>query len=316
MIRIIRVPAAGAVAAVLLCCSTMLSAQTIQNPLATTGHEVNASLSHYNYTEPGDMPISLHGIKFGGEYTGALSLSKTHHWFAQTNVRGTIGVVTYDGWCSPYLITPNSDSPNGYELGVGDASPCSDSGNKDWYFEGRFLVGKDLIGHSWALSPYAGLGFRHLSNGISGLSGYRTDDYLYLPLGATTRTQVGSQRVLSFNVEYDHLIHGWQKTRDSALGGGVVPATDTAPEFTIEGFSDISFAQSNGWALRASASIPITTHWSVEPYYIRWSVGASPVNYGLATFTVNDITAVQQVGFYEPANVTSEFGVKLALRFK
>ena len=61
-----------------------------------------------------------------------LSLSKRRHWFAQTDVRGTIGNVTYTGWCSPFLITPNSASPNGYELDVGDASPCSETGDKDW----------------------------------------------------------------------------------------------------------------------------------------------------------------------------------------
>jgi len=315
MIHIFRVPAAGAVAALLLC-STAASAQTIKNPLATAGQEVNASVSSYTYTEPSSMPISLKGIKFGGEYTGTVSLNKRKHWFAQANARGTIGDVTYTGWCSPYLITPNSDSPNGYELGVGDASPCSDGGNPDWYLEGRFLVGKDLIGHTWAVSPYSGIGIRHLSNGINGLAGYRTDDYLYLPLGATTRTRIGSDRVLSFNVEYDHLIHGWQKTRDSGFGGGDIPATPTAPEFTIEGFTDVSFSQGSGWALRASANIQVSKHWSVEPYYIRWSVGDSPVNSELVAFTVNGVTAVQQVGFYEPANVTNEFGVKLGLRFK
>ena len=211
------------------------------------------------------LSISIHGPKLGGEYTGTLSLDKRRHWFAQANVRGTIGNVTYDGWCSPWLITPNSASPNGYELDVGDASPCSESGDKDWYVEGRALVGKDFIGHAWALSPYTGLGVRHLSNGTTGIAGYRTDDYLYLPFGATARTEVASHRVLSFNLEYDRLLHGWQKTRDSELGGGDVPATPTAPAFTIDGFTDISFAQHGGWALRASAKYQVTRHWSVEP---------------------------------------------------
>ena len=93
--------------------------------------------------EPGALSISIHGAKFGGEYTGTLSLNKRQHWFAQANVRGTIGNVTYTGWCSPFLITPNSASPNGYELDVGDASPCSETGDKDWYVEARALVGKD-----------------------------------------------------------------------------------------------------------------------------------------------------------------------------
>ena len=348
MIRTIRVPTAGAVAAALWWCSATLSAQTPTAPasassetqparqtrqtgqgqathgpaagddrLATpTGHDVNVSVSSYTYVEPGAQGISIHGTKLGGEYTGTVSLDKRQHWFAQANVRGTIGNVTYTGWCSPWLITPNRASPNGYELDEGEASPCSETGDKDWYLEGRALVGKDLIGHAWALSPYAGLGLRHLSNGTTGTPGYRTDDYLYLPVGATARTEVASHRVLSFNLEYDRLIHGWQKTRDSALGGGDVPATTTAPAFTIDSYTDVSFAQQGGWALRASAKYQVTTRWSVEPYYIRWSVSASPVNDETVAFTVNNVTAHEQLGFYEPWNVTNEFGVKLGLHFK
>ncbi len=289
----------------------------IEDRLATpTGNEVNVSVGSYTYVEPDPLRISIHGIKPGGEYTGTVSLDKRRHWFAQANVRGTFGNATYTGWCSPWLITPNSASPNGYELGVGDASACSETGDKDWYLEGRALIGNDLIGHALALSPYAGLGFRHLSNGTTGTAGYRTDEYLYLPLGATIRTEVASHHVLSFNLEYDYLIRGWQKTRDSELGGGYVPATTTAPAFTIDSFSDISFAQHGGWALRAGAKYQVTTRWSVEPYYIRWSVNASPVNYGTVAFTVHNVSANEQLGYYEPFNVTNEFGVKLGLHFK
>jgi hypothetical protein len=248
-------------------------AAAVDASLATpTGHEVHVSVGGYTYTEPGAQSISIHGAKIGGGYTGTLSLNKRRHWFTQTDVRGTAGNVTYDGWCSPYLIAPNSASPNGYELGVGDASPCSESGDKDGYVEARALVGKDFIGHTWGWSPDIGLGVRHLSNGITGVAGYRTDAYLYLPVGLTARTKVASHSALSFNLEYDRLLHGWQKTRDSELGGGDVPATTTAPGFTIDGFSDISFAQHGGWALRASAKIrwPRTGRWSLTT-----SAGAS-----------------------------------------
>jgi opacity protein-like surface antigen len=181
--------------------------------------------------------------------------------------------------------------------------------------EGRALVGKDFIGGSWGFSPDVGLGLRHLSNGLTDVPGYRTDDYLYLPVGITARTTVASHNALSFNLEYDHLLHGWQKTRDSQLGGGDVPATPTAPPFTIEGFSDISFDQSSGWALRAGAKYQISRHWSVAPQYIHWNVTASPVNYETATYTVNRITAQEQIGAYEPLNRTNEFTVKVGLRF-
>ena len=108
------------------------------------GHEVNVSVGGYTYTEPGDLNISIHGPKLGGGYTGTLSLGKSRHWFTQADVRGTIGNVTYDGWCSPFLITPDSTSPNGYALDLGDASPCSESGDSDWYVEARGLVGRML----------------------------------------------------------------------------------------------------------------------------------------------------------------------------
>ena len=284
--------------------------------LATpTGNLVSAGLGSYTYREPGNLAISIHGPKFLAGYTGTFSIDERHRWFAQTEVRGTLGNVAYNGWCYPFIITPNSASPNGYELDVGDASPCDESGDRDWYVEGRAVAGKDFIGSRWGWSPYTGVGLRHLSNGTAGVPGYRTDNYLYLPIGMTARTSVGPRRALSFNVEYDLLIHGWQKTRDSALGGGDVPATPTAPPFTINSFSDISFSQSRGWALRASATYPVAGHWSVEPYYVRWTVSSSPVNYENASFTVNNVTAQEQLGAYEPYNTTNEFGVRLGFHF-
>jgi len=279
------------------------------------GSEVNVSFSSYNYEEPGATSISIHGPKIGGQDTTTLWVSKTRHWFAQADVRGSFGSVTYDGWCSPWLITPEPTSPNGYALDVGDFSPCSESGDKDWYVEARPLIGKDFIGQDFAFTPYSGVGVRHLSNGTTGLSGYRTDSYLYLPFGVTARTRVSSHRLLSFNLEYDAMLHGWQTTRDSQLGGGDIPPTPFAPGFTIDGFSDISFDQHGGWALRVSGKYQATPRVSLEPYYIHWNVNDSIVNYETATFTVNGITAQQQLGAYEPLNNTNEFGVKLGFRF-
>src|SRR5882672_523544 len=274
-----------------------------------TGQEVSVTVNGYTYIEPGATSISIHGPKIGGEYMATLSLNQQRHWFAQVNAQGLIGAATYTGWCSPYLIRPNNTSPNGYELGIGDPSPCSEKGDRDWYVEGRALAGKDLIGSRWTYSPYTGVGIRHLSNGTAGINGFRTDDYLYIPVGVTARTGAASRHTLAFNVEVDPLVHGWQKTRDSAFGGGDIPATPTAPAFTINGFSDISFSQHAGWALRASGKYHMTRNWSVEPYLVYWRVNASPVSAETATFTVNGITAREQLGAYEPLNTTRELGV-------
>jgi hypothetical protein len=278
------------------------------------GHELNVTASSYTYVEPGTQRISIHAAKFGGEYLGTVLLSKQRHLFAQADVRGIFGNATYDGWCSPWLIKPNSASPNGYELDIGQASPCSETGDSDWYIEARGLVGKDFIRDRWVLSPYTGVGVRHLSNGTSGAAGYRTDEYLYPPAGLTAHTRAGSHQ-LSFTLEYDYLLHGWQTTRGSKLGGGEVPATPTAPAFTIDSFTDVSFVQHGGWSARASAKYYLTNRWSVEPYYVHWSVKASPPNDQTVSFTVNRVTAQEQLGFYEPFNTTNELGVKLGLRF-
>src|SRR3954452_19804119 len=175
-------------AAVVLAASQAV-AQTADPNLATpVGTDVSVSLGSYTYTEPGTTAISIHGLKVGGDFTGTLAMSQRHHWFFQTNGRAMIGATKYTGWCSPFFIRPASGSPNGYALDIGNPSPCTESGDKDWYVEGRALAGKDFIGGKWGWSPDAGLGIRHLSNGTTGVAGYRTDDYLYLPVGITART--------------------------------------------------------------------------------------------------------------------------------
>ena len=278
------------------------------------GQDVSAVVSGYTYVEPGDTSISIKAPKFGGEYTGTAPLSAQRHWFLQANALGTVGTATYTGWCSPYLIRPNNTSPNGWELGIGDPSPCSESGDKDWYLEGRALAGKDFIATRWTTSPYGGVGLRHLSNGTSGVNGYRTDDYLYIPLGITARTGKAAN-ALAFNVEFDPLLRGWQKTRDSELGGGDIPGTRNAPPFTVNGFSDVSFSQHAGWALRASGKVQMIGPLYVEPYFLYWHVNASPDSFETASYTVNGITAQEQIGAYEPVNFTREFGVKLGVHF-
>ena len=307
---------AGAIVLLPLSAFAQTSSAVGAPPATAPRQELSMGLGAYDYVEPGDRSISIHGAKFVGEYTGTFLLDARTHWFARTNLRAHLGSSNYDGWCAPWQISPDSSSPNGYQLDIGDYSPCEDSGNTDWYLEGRVLAGKDFSGQRWTWSPEAGLGVRHLSNGLAGVSGYRTDNYLYLPLGLTVRTRVGSQSVLSLNLEYDHLIRGWQTTYQSKLGGGDVPPTSTAPGFTINGFTDISFDQHGGRALRASVRYEMTRRWSVEPYWIRWNVDDSTVNDATATFTVNDITAEEQLGFYEPQNTTNEFGVRFGFKIR
>src|SRR5205085_5739902 len=143
------------------------------------------SVGHYTYIEPGTLRISIHGPRLGGEYTGTRRLGDRTRWFVSANVRGNAGRTTYDGWCLPWLIRPSRTSANGYALDLGDASTCSESGDADAYVEARGFVVKDLFVGNWGLSPQTGLGVRYLSNGTTGITNFRTDAYLYLPLRLT-----------------------------------------------------------------------------------------------------------------------------------
>ena len=284
-------------------------------PTTLPGHELTFSLGDYNYVEPGDTKISIHGLKFGGEYTGTVLLSPRHHWFAQANVAGKFGKTDYDGWCAPWFISPDRSSPNGYFLDLGDYTPCDDSGNQDWYVEGRGVIGKDFVRHEWTFSPEAGVGMRHLSNGLDEIKGFRVDNYLYVPMGITAQTAVASNDILSFHFEYDYMLRGRQKTIDSALGGGQVPATNTAPAFTIDAFSDVAFEQHQGFAVRASAKYQFNRRFAVQPYWIYWGVDDSTRSDASVTFSVRGIPAVEQFTAVEPKNWTNEFGAKFSVRF-
>jgi hypothetical protein len=285
-------------------------------PTTLPGLELSFSIGAYNYVEPGDTRISIHGTKFGGEYTGTFLLSARRHWFAQADAAGKFGNTDYDGWCAPWFITPDRSSPNGYFLDLGEYSPCDDSGNQDWYVEGRGVIGKDFVRHEWTFSPEAGVGLRHLSNGLDEIKGFRTDNYLYVPIGISAHTAVASNDILSFHFEYDQMLRGRQKTLDSELGGGQVPATPIAPAFTIDAFSDVSFEQHRGFAVRASAKYEFNRRWSVQPYWIYWGVDDSTRSDATVTFSVRGIPAVEQFTAVEPQNWTNEFGAKFSLRFR
>src|SRR4029079_19190328 len=90
---------------------------TVEADLATpTGHELSAGVASYTYRETGAQTISIHGAKFVAGYTGTLSLNRERRWFARANLDGTIGNTEYNGWCSPFLLTPDRQSADRHDL--------------------------------------------------------------------------------------------------------------------------------------------------------------------------------------------------------
>ena len=78
--------------------------------------------------------------------------------------------------------------------------------------------------------------------------------------------------------------------------------------------TDVSFDQAQGFAVRANAKYEFNHRWSIEPYWIYWSVGASTPSDESITFTVRGISAVEQFRAVEPDNWTNEFGIKFGVR--
>ena len=266
---------------------TPLPAALAQNTgLATkTANELGVTVSNYKYTEPGVM--SIKATKIGFDYTGTYAIgaefpNRNDGWF----VRGDVRYATGKGDYSSNTTGTLNDRP-------------------DWYYEVRGLVGRDFNFSDYTLSPYAGLGYRHLFNDLRGLSstgaaGYRREsNYTTLPLGVTHKMNLASQARLLTTVEYSHLIRGRQETKFSDIIGsnGIVAAQDAENR------------QRRGYGMRLGVSYQMD-QWSVGPFVHFWKIKESDT-VSVTRSVVGPVT----LRVFEPANKVTEFGVKAVYTF-
>lgn len=257
-------------AAILVAISPVASAQTSvsADPLVTRrGWEIGAQLSDYRYEEP-NIGAKIWGAKVG--VTGAYTFTSAGHWFFKIDGRNAYGSLKYEG------------------SGTEDSVP-------DWIFETRGVLGKDFLPRSGvSLSPFAGLGYRYLYNDLrgttsTGAAGYqRYSQYLYAPLGLTSRINVNGQWVLAPTIEYDYFIRGRQKTQFTDIG---------------RGFSDANNTQNKGYGYRLSVMAE-NGSWAFGPWMNYWSIEDSdivPIGFGVRGL--------------EPKNETREYGLQLKYRF-
>lgn len=244
--------------------------------LATeTGYELGATVSSYEYAEPGVMTLKAKKIGFDVSGTYAFEPhfpATSNDWFVRWNLRYATGATDY-------------------------SSPISGTidGRTDWYYEVKALVGKDLYMGNYVLAPYAGLGYRYLFNDLRGTTstgsfGYRRhNNYLSLPIGVTHKMQLDAQKQLHTTVEFSYLIRGTQDVKLSDL-----PTNNAAYQ------SDVSLRQRSGYGVRLESMLSFDG-WSVGPYISMWRVKKS------------DIGGTPAV--LEPKNSTDEVGIKANYRF-
>ena len=190
----------------------------------------------------------------------------------------------------------------------GNVTGFTFNGVKDYTYEVRGLLGKEYaLGHGWAASPYAGLGWRYLNDGAQVMPGgyNRESKYLYLPLGIDVSVDLPAAWSLVENVEFDWLIKGSQTSHLEDLDSSLRPLVNDQRK----GF---------GWrtSLKVVKAFP-HMKFSIEPYYRFWHIQKSSVE----PWSTQDGSAVAGpipgtiiVG-WEPDNITQEAGVKLGAQF-
>lgn len=225
-----------------------------------TSVSVDAQLSSYRYEEPGIMRLA--GQKLG--VAGRITTLQNDNNFVRAEGRIAGGTVDYDS------------------VGSG-----SDSGEPDYLFEGRLLAGHAFGRGETDWAWFAGVGYRYLVNDSSdhvtttGAAGYRREsNYIYVPLGFEVRKPLSGNAALSFEIEYDHLLAGVQKS------------------YVFETFSN---QQRSGHGFRGGIDYHFSKVWSLGAFANAWRIGESDkVVCGGGNYVC-----------WEPENRTREVGLRV-----
>ena len=248
-------------------CAALAGTSAGLDPLATRrGFELGAQLAQYHYEEPSFAQFT--GSRVG--ILGAYTFTPANRMFVKVDGRGSYGSLKYRG------------------SGTQDSVP-------DLIVEARGVAGMDFpSGSGVSLSPYLGFGYRYLFNDSRGYTstnaaGYRRySNYLYAPLGATIRLDLGDRWVLVPTVEADIFIVGKQRSRLSDANIG---------------FNDVTNTQRHGYGSRAYLMVE-KDHLAFGAWVHYWDIKDSDVQ----------PVGLGQAGL-EPANWTRESGIEFRYRF-
>jgi len=235
------------------------------------GVEIGFETSYITYTEPGVMREA--GFMYG--LTGALAY-RNYNYMLSIEARGSIGQVDYHSGSS------------------GDLDNIDDN-----MWEVRGLGGYDfLVSETFAITPYAGVGYRHLDDNMGGMrsttgaAGYdREISYLYSPIGIDITTAFENGWNIKLRAEYDYFIDG---TVESHLG-------------SIPGYYDIENDQNSGHGARGSIMFKKrgeTKDFIIEPFFRYWKI--------------NDSKQTKDPNgwiWIEPKNNSKEFGINLTIEY-
>jgi len=173
-----------------------------------------------------------------------------------------------------------------YDGALSDGTPYKLNGINDFVFEGRLLLGADMLIGDILGTLYSGVGYRYLNDDTSfDPYGYeRESNYLYIPLGGEIYANLKADWYWGAGIEFDYLAWGMQRTHLS----------DIDPFYP-----DVDNNQNSGYGYRASLRFEHKSKkavFAIEPFYRYWDIDDSEIEYGVLV---------------EPDNSTKEIGVQL-----
>ena len=238
---------------VLICLPALAQTSSLHTVSEST---LGISAFRYKYDEPGYMTLKANrlGLNYSVTYAaGTKWPNAANAWIYKAELAYSNGKADYTSPISGNL----KDTPN-------------------MFYEARLLTGKDIDMGSYVLSPYIGVGYRHL---VSDLGYERTSTTTSMPIGFTHKVNLADNSQLHTTVEYTHLLSGVQK---------------------VQLIQKVSMDQKSGYGLRFSVLRRIDT-WSLGPTLTYWKLDKSQVG-GLTPL-------------YEPKNKTLEIGLRGAFHF-
>jgi hypothetical protein len=245
--------------------------------------EVGPEISHITYREPGVARERglMYGVAASYTYRGLLAPSPTEagRIILRLDARGSAGEVDY-------------------------ANSGRVENILDYMLEGRGVGGYVfVVTRAITLTPYAGIGYRYLNDDLggkistTGAVGYeRESNYLYSPLGIEALAALGSGWTVGVTAEYDLFWWGRQISHLSDVNSG---------------FNDPRNDQHAGYGLRGAVRLQKqyrTVAFMAEPFIRYWNIKKSDdANWTFRGVKIGTVT--------EPKNHSTEFGLRLAVRF-
>ena len=191
--------------------------------------------------------------------------------------------------------------------GSGSVDYSSDDGKiegvSQYIAQVELQVGRDfLVGGLTTLTPFTGIGGRALDDNSggeqteTGAQGYdREIGYTYIPVGLAATVPFGSKMRLAFSGQMNWVVAGKAESKFS----------DLDPELP-----NLSLDLDGGYGIEASATLsaPVGRHAvSFGPFLRHWNIERSKSQ----TFREDGFA----VEFFEPANKSTELGVRVAFAF-